>query len=238
MKKVLEICCDGIESVMAAKAGGADRIELCANLDQGGTTPSAGLIQLAVEQSELPVFVLIRPRPGDFCYSHLEFEQMLCDIRLAHQHGAAGIVSGILMPDHTIDRQRTRQLIHLSRPLPFTFHRAFDRCMDPLTQLNTLIDLGVDRLLTSGQAPSAPEGKERLQRLKQIASGKLTILAGGGIRPSNLVDLLDVTEISEFHSSARVAMAQGASSIPGLNDDRQGVSSEIVRNLRQLMDNS
>lgn len=206
MKKyLLEICCDHLESAIAAQAGGAQRIELCAALATDGITPSAGLQAQVMKHLSIPVFVLIRARPGNFVYNERELESMLFDIHQSKGLGAAGIVSGALLPDHTIDREATAQLIAAAAPLPFTYHKAFDLTPDPLAALDILIELGADRVLTSGQVPKAMDGKDLLAQLAQRGQDRISILVGGGVRDHNLGELMGIAGIEEFHSAALAA---------------------------------
>jgi len=177
---LLEVCVDSVESAMAAEKGGADRVELCDNLLEGGTTPSAGMIELARKYLNLGLQVIIRPRGGDFCYSDIEFDIMRHDIETATSLGANGVVIGILRPDGSIDADRTRTLIDLARPMNVTFHRAFDMARDPHQALEDLIELGVDRILTSGQAFSVLEGLDMIAELVRIARDRVIIMPGGG----------------------------------------------------------
>ncbi len=207
---ILEICCDSIASAITAEANGANRIELCENLDQGGVTPSAGKIELAKELVNIPVLVLVRPRKGDFYHSDTEFELILRDIRIAREIGADGIVAGALRANGQLDQDRTAQMIEAAGPLPFTFHRAFDHCLEPVKTLEALIDLGASRLLTSGQANSALEGLPMLKELIQVAGQRLEIIAGGGVRPRNIDDLAEaLPDLKAFHSSARKLVLSG-----------------------------
>lgn len=203
MKKILEICVDSLHSAAYAEEGGADRIELCENLAQGGVTPSAGKIRLVRRLLKIPVFVLIRPRKADFLYSGLEFELMLEDIRVAKELGADGIVSGVLTADGSVDLARTGRLVESSWPLPFTFHRAIDMCRDPLTAIDELAEMGVRRVLTSGQRASAADGRQLIERLVARADDRLTVMAGGGINPRTIRHLLPIDGLHEFHASAR-----------------------------------
>ena len=159
---VVEVCLDSADSALAAQLGGADRVELCDNLIEGGTTPSAGKIAAARGAIEIGLHVMIRPRGGDFCYSPLEVDAMLHDLAVAGDLGADGVVFGALRPDGTIDRETCARLIEAARPLAVTFHRAFDMTRDPRAALATLIDLAVDRLLTSGQEATVLEGADRI----------------------------------------------------------------------------
>ena len=199
---VVEICLSGIESALAAQAGGADRIELCENLAQGGTTPSLGLIKAVRNRLQIGVQVMIRPRGGDFCYTEAEFEVMRQDVQLAKEVGVDGIVFGILHPDGTIDQTRCRELIALGRPLSVTFHRAFDLTPDPFAALSDLLALGVDRLLTSGQAETAVAGKTLIHQLQARAGEQITIMAGSGISAENVAALLAETAVPEIHAGS------------------------------------
>jgi copper homeostasis protein len=201
MKRTLEICVDSIQSAINAQANGADRIELCDNLFQGGITPSAGKIKLAKEYLKIPVFILIRPRKSDFLYSDLEFELMLKDIEMAKFFGADGIVSGVLKEDATFDLPRMQTLVEAANPLPFTCHRAFDRCAEPLEALKNLADIGVQRILTSGQQPNAVEGIELLDKLAHKAPNGLQIMACGNLLPENIEPLLKIKQLKEFHAA-------------------------------------
>jgi copper homeostasis protein len=176
---LFEACVDSVEAALAAQSGGADRVELCADLLEGGCTPSAGTIQLARRLLQIALNVIIRPRGGDFCYSDVEFETMKLDIALCKQVGADGVVIGLLHPDGTVDVERMRALIELARPLSVTCHRAFDVSRDPFEALETLIALGVDRILTSGQEPSPLEGLELIAALVERAGERVIIMPGG-----------------------------------------------------------
>jgi copper homeostasis protein len=197
----LEICTDSIASSLAAASGGAHRLELCAALPLGGLTPSAGTIRLVRQQVALPLHVLIRPRSGDFYYSAEEFDIMRHDILTARNLGADGVVLGLLQPDGTIDRDRTRQLVELARPMAVTFHRAFDVCADPFRALGELLDLGIERLLTSGQQSSAPQGAALIAQLVERAGTRLQVMPGAGINADNIAHLARQTGAREFHMS-------------------------------------
>ncbi len=196
---VVEVCLDSADSAVAAERGGADRVELCDNLIEGGTTPSAGMIAAARTAVDLGLMVMIRPRGGDFCYSPLEVEAMLHDLALARELGADGVVFGVLRPDGTIDVETSARLIKAARPLPVTFHRAFDMTRDPIEALDTLIKLGVERLLTSGQEASALEGAELIAELVERAGDRLTVMPGVGITSRNMQRILAETGASEVH---------------------------------------
>jgi copper homeostasis protein len=206
---LVEACVDTIESALAAARGGAHRIELCANLIEGGTTPSAGTLAVCRSQLDIPICVLIRPRGGDFLYSAAEFAVMLEDIRRAKEAGVQGIVTGVLRADGDIDADRTRELIGAARPLHVTFHRAFDVCRDANRALETLIALGVERVLTSGQSATAPEGVETIARLVRQAAGRIAILPGGGITEENVATLVRATGVTEVHLTGAATQRSG-----------------------------
>lgn len=198
----IEICIDSVESAVAAEKGGAKRLELCQNLFEGGTTPSCGLIDAVVKAVKIPVFVIIRPRGADFCYSEAEFGVMCADTLIAREFGASGIVTGVLKSNGTIDRVRMKQLMTIARPLPVTFHRAFDVTRDPAEALETLIDLGVERVLTSGQERTVLEGSDVLVALIRQARGRIVVMPGGGITDRNFARIRALTGAKEYHLSA------------------------------------
>jgi len=200
---IFEVCVDSVAGALAAQDAGAQRVELCANLVEGGTTPSLGMLELTRQLISIALNVIIRPRGGDFYYSDFEFEVMLRDVKAARAAGADGVVIGLLLPDGQIDRERTRILIEAARPMSVTFHRAFDMCRDPQTALEALIELGIERLLTSGLQASAAQGAECIAQLVQQAGDRIIIMAGGGINAENLPALAAATHIRECHFSAR-----------------------------------
>lgn len=199
MSVLIEACVESVESAIAAENGGAGRIELCDNLVEGGTTPSIGTITLARDCLGIPIHVIVRPRGGDFLYSAREVETMQRDVVAARQADIAGVVIGALHPDGTIDQESTRALIERARPLSVTFHRAFDLTRDPREALETLIALGVDRVLTSGQAPTAPEGEALIADLVRQAKGRIGVLPGAGIRADNAAAFIAATGVVEIH---------------------------------------
>lgn len=201
---LLEVCVDSVESAIAAQAGGAARVELCDNLLEGGTTPSAGTIELARKHLDIALNVIIRPRGGDFCYSPIEFEIMARDIEVAKMLGADGVVIGILKPNGVIDKTRTRKLVQLARPMSVTFHKAFDMTRDPYAALETLIELGVDRVLTSGQEASVMEGVAVVRELVKRSQNRTIIMPGGKVRARNIQDIIQATGAREFHAVATV----------------------------------
>ncbi|MDE5808148.1 MAG: hypothetical protein K2H76_08525, partial [Muribaculaceae bacterium] len=197
----LEICTGDPEGVIAAIEGGADRIELCSGLAEGGLTPSAAMMQFSSKL--IPTNVLIRPRAGDFVYSDAELEVMEKDIRMAVSAGANGIAVGALTSEGEIDIPSCRRLLNNAAGLDNTFHRAFDLCANPFRALEDIIALGFKRILTSGQASTAMEGAELISKLKKQAAGRITIMAGAGINPANVSEVLSKSDADEIHASAR-----------------------------------
>ncbi len=206
---LLEICANSYLSAKNAQEAGAHRIELCQELSVGGITPSYGLLKQVLEDLKIPVFVLIRPRNGNFVYSDAEFDIMKANIKLSKDLGCHGIVSGVLNADGTVDVQRTKTLIELSKPLPFTFHRAFDEVKNPEEALQQLIALGANRVLTSGQQSSAELGINLLKTLHENSKGNTTIIAGGGISSQNAA-IFKTIGLNEIHSSASSVIESGS----------------------------
>lgn len=221
-----EVCANGVESCLAAQEGGADRVELCAGIPEGGTTPSFGEIKAARRlMQRTRLHVIIRPRGGDFLYTKLELERMLDDIRVCRDLGVDGVVIGCLNADGTIDMDANRQLVAAAkgplhsiseedpsktpRQMSVTFHRAFDRCRNPKEALEQLVELGVDRVLTSGQQPTAYDGIPLLRSLQQQAAGRIVILAGCGVNERNIRCIQEQTGVCEFHFSAREPVKSG-----------------------------
>lgn len=198
----LEICCQDIDSVLAARDAGVRRIELCSALTEGGLTPSAGLVRAARESGIPSVNVLIRPRSGDFLYTEAEVDVMCCDIRIAFKNGATGVVIGALDADGNVDMTAMRKMCSQVPNAEMVFHRAFDLCADPLKALEEIISLGCRRLLTSGCAPSAMEGREMLSRLVEKSAGRIKIMAGAGVNASNIADIA-ATGVDAVHASAK-----------------------------------
>lgn len=200
---LIEVCVDNLASAMAAEAGGASRVELCGALSEGGITPSSGIILNARQLIAIDIFVMIRPRAGNFVYSENDFESMLLDISTARELGANGIVSGILNPDGSVDTERTARLLNTAKPLPVTFHRAFDCTPDPFKAMEEIIACGCKRILTSGQKHTAFEGRELIFKLIQKAGNRITIMPGSGVNESNVASLISSTGAREVHLSGR-----------------------------------
>ena len=203
MNYLIEIATSDFLTTKSAVEGGADRIELCANLAEGGTTPSYAHIKKCREAFDIVLFPIIRPRGGDFLYTKDEFEIMKNDIKLCKELGCEGIVIGLLNMDGTIDMTRTSELIEPAYPLEVTFHRAFDRCKDPFAALEELIEIGCQRILTSGQKPTVSEGVDLIAELNKKADDRIIILPGSGVRKDNIKMLAEKIGCLEFHSSLR-----------------------------------
>lgn len=240
MRKLLEIAADGVRSAVAAEAGGGDRIELCAGLGEGGTTPSHGVIAATRDAVRIPVFVLIRPRNGDFLYDAREVEAMCSDIRDCAALGCEGVVIGALDADGRIDIDACRAMIDAAKGMEITFHRAFDAATDRAHALEQIIDLGCSRVLTSGGARSAPEGAAAIADNLRQAAGRIVILSGAGINAENLGELVTRTGGQEFHASARgivhSPMRWRNPALEGLSVDWQDTDAVRVRALREILD--
>ena len=200
---LIEVVADSVASCVNAQLGGAVRIELCANLLEGGTTPSAGMIRRVRKKTDIELMVMIRPRGGDFFYSDEEFEVMKEDLLTAKQLGADGVVFGCLTREGAIDKEKTSILISLARPMQVTIHRAFDMVADPFQALEDLIELGAERILTSGLERTAPDGADLIAQLVKRANHRIIVLVGGGIRPHHIGKLIETTGAREFHVSGR-----------------------------------
>ncbi|MDX2282553.1 MAG: copper homeostasis protein CutC [Bacteroidia bacterium] len=201
---LLEVCIDHPESVLAAAAGGADRLEVCANLAEGGTTPPVSLVEFAHARTGLPLMMMIRPRGGSFCYTEAEWDLIRRDLQQARSLPLQGVVLGMLTSARRIDAERLREALDLAGPLEVTFHRAFDLVQEPEAGLELLLRLGVKRLLTSGQAPKAPDGAALIRRLCLLAGDALAVMAGSGVEPGNVRQLAADTGVREVHASGRV----------------------------------
>ena len=206
-KSKIEICANSVESAAKAQEGGAYRVELCAGIPEGGTTPSFGEIRMArqlLQQTKL--HVIIRPRGGDFLYTQLEQEIMLHDIKVARQLGADGVVFGCLTAEGNVDIPAMKKLMNAVGDMSVTFHRAFDMCRNPMEALEDIIELGCHRILTSGQEANAPAGAALLKELIEKADGRIIIMPGCGVKPSNLLQLAEETGATEFHFSGRSSL--------------------------------
>ena len=214
-----EICANSVASCMAAQEGGADRVELCAGIPEGGTTPSYGMIKSARESIGIALNVIIRPRGGDFLYSKEELNEMLYDIKVAKELGADGLVFGCLRPDGSVDIEAMKPLMEAAGDTPVTFHRAFDHSADPFAALEDIIELGCVRILTSGCQPTALEGAPLLAQLVEKAGDRLIIMPGCGVKENNIAEIARLSGAREFHFSAR----------------ESGESSMVVRNPQVAM---
>ncbi len=203
MKYELEVIAFDLNSCIIAAENGATRIELCANPHEGGTTPSFGMIKEARKISATQLFPIIRPRGGDFYYSSHEFNSMLHDIQICHDLGCDGVVIGMLKKDGTVDIEKNKELVDAAKGMEVTFHRAFDRVNDPFIALEQIISIGCKRILTSGLKPTVMEGIETLKELVNLASNRIKIMPGSGVRSNNVIQLAEYTNAKSFHSSAR-----------------------------------
>jgi copper homeostasis protein len=212
MKNYLfELCAESLNSARVAEAGGADRIELCADLRIGGVTPSFDLVSTAIKAISIPVYVLIRPRGGDFIYSVDEFVQMRRQVEQAKQAGSAGVVLGVLRADASVDVERSRSLVELAYPMKVTFHRAFDAVPDRSEALEAVIQTGADCLLTSGGQPEVLAGAAMIGQLREQAGARLAVMAGGGLTLANLVEVVRRSGVLYLHGSLTGECEKGAS---------------------------
>lgn len=209
---ILEICANSLESALAADAAEADRIELCSNLEAGGITPSYGTMKLVYRKIFTGMCVLIRPRPGDHVYNETEFETMMEDIRICKEIGFKAVTLGVLTQERQIDVERTKTLVDAANPMSVTFSRAFDEADDLAKALEDVIAAGCYQVLTSGGQKTAVDGQEAIKKLVQQSAGRIKIMAGGGIRPHNMLDLIKTTGVEQVHSS-------------GISDDQETVPS-------------
>ena len=228
-KMLLEIIGTTVETCIQAQQAGADRIELCNGMKEGGTTPSLGLIRQARKCLHIPLYPIIRPRGGDFLYTAHEFETMKADILLCKNAGCDGIVTGILNADGTVDEKRNAILVALAYPMDITFHRAFDRTVDAFAALQTIIKLGFTCILSSGQQPTAVEGAPLLQALIQAANDQITIMPGSGIKSRHLQQLIEITGATHFHASATTTINSNMQYFnTQLTDDQQKNSVDVA----------
>lgn len=204
-KLILEVCIDSVESALAAQRGGARRVELCADLANGGTTPSAGMISKVRDRISIDLSVMVRPRPGDFIYSDIEFDIMKSDVSAARGMGADGVVVGVMTAKGEIDVEKTKSLVQLARPMSVTFHRAFDECVDLPQALDRLKDTGVNRILTSGGKGEIGKNIDALAHLVIRAGSSLNVMAGGGITSENVEDIVGRAHVKEVHVLSAVS---------------------------------
>lgn len=238
-RPLLEIAAGSLASALAAQDGGADRVELCENLGEGGCTPSYGTLAVARDRLRIPLYVLIRPRPGDFLYGDAECETMLRDIETCVRLGCDGVVLGALDAGGAVDVPVCRALIDAAGDLGVTFHRAFDVACDPAKALEAVIALGCERLLTSGAHATAAAGAEVIASMVRQAAGRIHVMAGAGITPSNVRDVLVRTGAHEVHASARTMRASSMRhrhALPGLSPDWLQTDADVVRALRLALD--
>jgi copper homeostasis protein len=229
----LEIIGFNIESCIAAQEAGASRIELCDNPSEGGTTPSYGFIKAAREKLFIDLYVMIRPRGGDFFYSDSEFEIMKADVEQCKKCGCDGVVLGLLKKDGSVDKKRCRELVDLAYPLGITFHRAFDRAKEPFIALKDIIETGCERILTSGQQPKAVDGVQVISELISLADDRIIIMPGSGVNAENIIFLAENTRAKEFHSSVGIYTESGMSyTNPSMNESLKHVTAnkdEIIK---------
>ena len=237
----LEVIGFNIESCIIAQAADADRIELCDNPNDGGTTPSYGFIKAAREKLQIKLYPIIRPRGGDFFYTSEEFEIMKTDVTICKTLGCDGVVIGMLNADGTVDKKRCKELVTLAYPLGVTFHRAFDRVADAKQALEDIIENGCERILTSGLVPAALDGTETLAALVKQADERIIIMPGSGVRSDNIIELAKKTGAVEFHTSARININSGMNytnetmreSLKSVSADADEIKT-IIANLKSL----
>ncbi|MGO1244479.1 MAG: copper homeostasis protein CutC [Sphingobacterium sp.] len=203
----LEICANSLFSALQAQQGGASRVELCQNLENGGTTPSYAQIMLTRKELHIGLHVLVRPRGGDFLYTEEEFQEILSDVLFCKQQGCDGVVVGVLNADGSIDLTRNAILVEQAKPMTVVFHRAFDRCSDPIRALEDIIALGFDRILTSGQRDTAEQGKELIKSLVEKAAQRIEVMPGSGVNETNIRSIIEYTKAKSIHSSAKTVVS-------------------------------
>jgi copper homeostasis protein len=237
MKYIIEIATTDLTTTRSAVEGGADRIELCSALYEGGITPSLGLIKKCTASFAIPLFPIIRPRAGDFLYTEDEFETMANDVIVCKQLGCEGVVMGLLNKDGSIDVKRTSKLIDIAYPMEITFHRAFDRCKDPFTALEELIKIGCQRILTSGQKLTAAEGVDLIAELVREADDRVIIMPGSGVRKENIKMIAAKTGAVEFHSSIKTEKLSEMNFIPpAFNETKNAaIDPSEVNSLREAL---
>ena len=244
-KFLLECATDSVESALAAAKGGANRLELCANLIIGGTTPTLALYDEVRSHSDIPLFILIRPRFGDFLYTDYEANVICREIEMFQKAGAEGVVIGSLNKDGSLNAEHMKRFIDSAKDMSVTLHRAFDMCVDPFETLKQAKELGVNTILTSGQAPSSLEGIDLYEKLIEKANGEISILAGGGIKASTIEKLLKQTSLTAFHMSGKIVVESGmefrnpavSMGLPGISEYNIWLTDENnVREARRVLD--
>lgn len=244
-KFLLECATDSVESALAAAKGGANRLELCANLIIGGTTPTLALYDEVRSHSDIPLFILIRPRFGDFLYTDYEANVICREIEMFQKAGAEGVVIGSLNKDGSLNAEHMKRFIDSAKDMSVTLHRAFDMCADPFETLKQAKELGVNTILTSGQAPSSLEGIDLYEKLIEKANGEISILAGGGIKASTIEKLLKQTSLTAFHMSGKIVVESGmefrnpavSMGLPGISEYNIWLTDENnVREARRVLD--
>lgn len=244
-KYLLECATDSVESALAAARGGADRLELCSNLIIGGTTPTMALFDEVRSYSDIPLFILIRPRFGDFLYSDYEANVICREIEMFQKAGAQGVVIGSLNRDGSLNEEHMKRFIEKAKDMSVTLHRAFDMSADPIATLEKAKALGVNTILTSGQAPSSLEGIDLYEKLLEKANGELTILAGGGIKAATIKTLLEKTSLTAFHMSGKIVVESEmqyrnpvvSMGLPGISEYNIWLTDEKnVREARTVLD--
>lgn len=215
---ILEISVESIEAAVAAERGGAQRIEFCANAREGGTTPTPELLRAVRERVRIPIMSMVRPRAGNFAYSDAEFEEMARDIGVAKKCGMNGVVLGLLNAASVVDVGRTGQFVELARPLPLTFHRAFDECVDLEKSLEDVIRTDATRLLTSGGKNTAPEAVDALGKLVEQAGKRIVVMPGSGITPANIAEVVRGTKAREYHAGLSSVVARAAENLRAFED--------------------
>jgi copper homeostasis protein len=228
-KCLLEISVEALESALAAERGGADRIELCADLSLGGVTPGTDLMRTTRAQVRIPIFSMVRPRAGDFVYSTAEFAEMKRSVVGAKEAGMDGVVLGVLTKQRRVDVERTRELTELARPLPVTYHRAFDEITDLHQALEDIIQSGAKRILTSGGAKSALEGAATLAKLIEAAGERIAIVPGAGISSINIAEVARRTRAREFHSGLSAALPYGSNAYEKFEEEVRKLAAHILR---------
>jgi copper homeostasis protein len=227
VRRILEISVESVEAALAAERGGAQRIELCSNAAEGGTTPSAELLRAARERVRLPIFAMIRPRGGDFVYSTDEFAVMQSEIDAAKHFRADGVVLGLLTAERRVDIQRTRELVERAAPLPVTFHRAFDDAANLRESLEDVIKTGSVRLLTSGGKKTAIDALDLIGELVQLAGNRIAVMPGSGLHAGNIREAVETTGAREYHAGLSSVIPRPAENIDAFENEVSGLAAAL-----------